>query len=53
MCCIVYNTLIDMSSFDFYCSPMKKAGILHPNFNIRNLRYTKVSDLPKVTILRQ
>lgn len=53
MCFIVYDTSIDMISFDPYRSPIRQAGIIHTTLNIRSLGYTRVSDLPKVTILRE
>lgn len=39
-----------MISFDPYCSPMRQAGMICPTLNIRNLRFAKASDLPKVIV---
>lgn len=51
MCFIVYYTFIDMISFNPDHSLIRQAGFIHPTLNIRSLKDTKVSDLPKVTIL--
>lgn len=50
MCFIVYVTFTDVISFNPYCSPMRQAGMICPTLNIRNLGFTKASDLPKVIV---
>lgn len=50
MCFIVYVTFMDVISFNPYCSPMRQAGMICPTLNIRNLGFTKASDLPKVIV---